>query len=149
MALFADGVHSFSDLGGDWKAWISNSSTSPSVSFNQYDGTYALLNGNIIATSWDDLTDGSIGNPINVAENSLPVTVDFPYAWTNTSAAGDQIVALSWSCSNFTVGTLGTGGAVVGSLELTDEGWTEDTGDDIYHPHHTCDTWAHIYCFEQ
>ncbi|MDZ4247347.1 MAG: DUF1554 domain-containing protein, partial [Dehalococcoidia bacterium] len=46
------------NLGGTWKAWLSDSNTSAGSRLNHSDSPYRLLNGTTIANNWDDLVDG-------------------------------------------------------------------------------------------
>jgi len=79
-------------LNGNYKAWISDRNNSPScdfVDFNKDDDvpiSFQLVDGTIIADSWDDLLDGSLQHPINMDENG--VTVDSPLVWTSTYSDG-------------------------------------------------------------
>ena len=42
-----------------YKAWLSDAGKSPATRFHHSPGRYVLVTGDVIAASWDDLTDGS------------------------------------------------------------------------------------------
>jgi len=48
-------------LTGTYMAWLSDGTNSPSTRFT-HAGPYVMTTGTVIATSWADLTDGTIGN---------------------------------------------------------------------------------------
>lgn len=54
---------------GTFKAWLGDSTKSPSNRFTQATVPYVKLDGSLIANHWTDLTDGDIANPINIDEN--------------------------------------------------------------------------------
>jgi cysteine-rich repeat protein len=73
-----------------YKAWLSDSTTHPAMRFvaarNDFSGLYRLLKTpdfSIIATSWDDLTNGTLANPINVDFNGA-IIVTTSNVWTHT-----------------------------------------------------------------
>src|SRR5690606_8308287 len=53
-------------LGGTWDAWISAADSSPSLRFVASTTHYARLDGQEVAQTWADLTDGSLDVPINI-----------------------------------------------------------------------------------
>lgn len=73
-------------LGGAWKAWLSDSTTSASSRLEHSNSQYKLINETIIANNWTDLTDGTLQNPINVTE--LGTLADYVYVWSNTNIDG-------------------------------------------------------------
>src|SRR5690242_2782849 len=46
-------------LRGIFKAWLSDTTASPSTRFTRSKKPYVLLDGTVIANNWADLTDGS------------------------------------------------------------------------------------------
>jgi hypothetical protein len=63
-------------LAGSYKAWLSDSRSSPATRFTK-DGMFKRVDGTMLAASWDDLTDGAIQAPINLDCHGTPVP-----AWT-------------------------------------------------------------------
>jgi hypothetical protein len=130
-------------LGGTWKAWISDSSTtSPSVRFNNPTGKeYMMPNGTVVANNFADLTDGTLASGINRDENGNSVgTVS---VWTATQKTGILATgsASSVTCSGFT-SNLATRRAVAGSTGKTTQAWT-------FFNTPACSSNARLMCFEQ
>lgn len=123
-------------LGGNWKAWLSDISTSASSRLNHHTGPYKLLNGNTLANNWNDLTDGSIQYPINLSE--INTTINVPFVWTHSFSDG-SIRQLHDDCVSWT--STSSGGST-GDSTRTDGGWSDYGA--------TACTQAHpLYCFEQ
>lgn len=124
-------------LGGTYKAWLSDNTGSPSTRFNKYDYYYILINGTIIARSWNDLTDGSILAPIDTDENKNLVT---DYAFSNTNPDGGWGTDWDYECENWSaaVGSY----ANIGSTTATNDDWT-------FYNYVGCSRSSHLYCFEQ
>lgn len=77
-------------LGGAWKAWLSDSSTSASSRLNHSDVAYLRLDNKIVANNWADLTDGELQNGINIDESGkVIVTNMYTGAWTGTNSLGN------------------------------------------------------------
>jgi hypothetical protein len=126
------------NLGGAWKAWVSDSSSSPSARFTQSSLGYRLLDGSLVAASWASLTSGTLGNGIDLDETGKPVTN--AEVWTGTGTNGSLYGAAG--CNNFTT-TANTDPFVEeGVTGQTTYKWTE-----VYEQY--CDRNAHLYCFEQ
>ncbi len=90
-------------LPGIYKAWIGAQTASPhEVVANRFfrsSGPYLLVDGTIVATDWDDLTDGSLLAPINISETGEIRSVE---VWSNVAADGTRLGPLgSGSCSNW------------------------------------------------
>jgi hypothetical protein len=124
-------------LGGTWTAWISSSTVSAASRVTQHNGPYVLLNGTTVASNWNDLTDGTLTNPINRTEFSLTVAGT---VWSNTTISGG-IRSASSSCNSWTSSSGAIEGAT-GSVGQTDGSWTNSG------------TWwcnqgpFRLYCFE-
>ena len=129
------------NLGGTWKAWLSDAKNSPATRFIHSNNPYVLLNNKKIADSWQDLTDGTLSNSINVTENKTGFTTN---AITNTRPNGKTRSAPQSTvgpCQNWTSSSYGN--FVTGDSASKDQRWTE--------------TWTmncdnenlHLYCFEQ
>lgn len=74
-------------LSGTYKAWISTSTSSPSITFNQSNDPYVLVNGEVVAQNYLELiTTKRLQTPINRDEDGLFVPATF--VWTNTLEDG-------------------------------------------------------------
>jgi hypothetical protein len=128
---------------GQFMAWLSDSSASPSTRFpTKSSSPYKLLNGGKIADNWADLTDGTLDAFI-----SVPDTGDEggsgpgDYSWTATLGNG---LATGEHCNNWTSassGATGTAGYQRRALEAGGK-WTVYT-------QATCQTNLHLYCVQQ
>jgi len=135
------------NLGGVWKAWLSDSVTSAASRLNHSNGPYQLLNGTTIANNWIDLTGGSINHAINLSEYKS--TVEAGNVWTNTTRTGEinkDISIQPANCQNWTDGIGdGTRGSIGSSWSgSTDYHWTE-SGYDYCGPNQS----KRLFCFEQ
>lgn len=103
------------DLSGTYKAWLSDTTGSPSTRFTRATGPYILVDGTVVANSYDDLVSGGIRHAIDLTEygnpgNFDPLAASQKYVWSNTTASGALYV--SWaSCNNWTT----TDGSVTGN----------------------------------
>lgn len=128
------------NLGGVWKAWLSDSTTAVVDRFAQSNNPYKLLDGTIIANNWWDLVKGSIQNPIDVTEFKQKTT---GFVWTNTTALGGKYYnSPANTCQDFTANSYasfpGTGFA-----GYSDRKWTNHTNPSV------CNMPMVLYCFEQ
>ena len=136
---------SAANLGGTWKAWISDSNKSPASQsdgdiWTQFNGEYRLVDGTKVADTWTDLTDESLDNAINITENNTPVSASA--TWTNTLATGSiNFAGTILSCNDWKDGTNSSFG-LGGVPQATTQSWT--VGDDEY-----CNGLRRLYCFEQ
>jgi hypothetical protein len=128
-------------LGGTWKAWISDTSSSPSTRFVKATVPYRLLDGSTIANNWTALASGTLQHSINIQEDGTPLPAAAVWeVWTATTPSG---VYSGDACANWTNDTANPPTADVGVTSVTNAGWT-----DIYQQF--CDrTTLHVYCFEQ
>ena len=124
-----------------YKAWLSDSTKSPETRFHHSPGRYSLLSGTTIADSWDDLTDGTLDNPIN--ETELGEVLDFVGVFTNTQMDGSVLDA-SYSCENWTT-VEGESMTWIGSSGHSNDEWTDSA---IANPTF-CALNGYLYCFEQ
>jgi hypothetical protein len=136
------------NLGGTWKAWLSDTQTAVAYRFEKANVPYKLLNGTTIANNWTDLTDGNLLARIDITEFGV-TTLDGP-VWTgtlpnSTSRSTDiNATCYDWSSSySFTSGgvTSGYTGGQAYSYK-TDFEWTNGGGS-------SCASLKGIYCFEQ
>ena len=88
--------------------------------------------------SWDDLTDGSIENPINLTEEFLEPST--PFVWSNT--APDGTLASPQTCENWANETVEIKSRAGGTTQV-DGRWTNE---ELFL---ACASKFHIYCFEQ
>lgn len=124
---------------GSFLAWLSDSSSSPAIRFNNPSNlSYQLVDGTIaIANDFADLTNGNIQNPINVDENGAPTLGIVPTAvWTGTNSAGNLI---SPNCGGWFDGD---GSGSVGSTDFLSGQWTDNGSQ-------SCMLTARLYCFQQ
>ncbi len=129
---------------GEFRPWLSNSGKSPSNLF-ETDGVYVLPTGDVVAWSWDDLTDGSILHPIDQTPSGQPLPPspacnNIAHAvWTGTAADGTQSMPHcgDWLSSNVLVQ------GRVGSADATDAKWS-DSGCPV-----ACNSQFPIYCVQQ
>jgi hypothetical protein len=140
------------DLPGKYKAWLSNGAVSPATRFDKsIDQAYvlpaseALGGARRVADGWVDLVDGNLAHEIVVTERGellpySPACEPAQMAWTATSrSAGPFDTAahcMQWASSADSYGAAG----LIGS---TTADWTEGCRKV------SCETQAHIYCFEQ
>jgi hypothetical protein len=128
-------------FGGTWKAWISDTTTSPSARFSKATVPYRLLDGSTIANNWTGLASGTLLHAINIQEDGMrpPAAAVFE-VWTGTAPNGTYS---GNACANWTNSTASPPTADVGVSSVANTGWT-----DVYQQY--CDrTTLHIYCFEQ
>lgn len=146
-------------LTGTYLAWLSTSQTSPAQRFTHHPTGYALLDGTVVATSWDDLIDGAIAHAIDLDEtgafHDVPGSLRFAVSvWSSTDTSGNRSTAeYDDLCDDFTVG-VATGSAPdrwgklgqiydsSGAQDFTDLRWTD--GAVTY-----CSVQAALYCVEQ
>lgn len=128
--------------GRTFKAWVSDSASSPSTRFTQAAVPYKLLDGTTIASNWSDLTDGVLTAAIGLDEHGLPTAGP---VWTNTLPSGvvnngsanpGTDSCATWSNPGAPSAWIGTGGA------LTNSTWTNSG-------QASCATTSALYCFEQ
>lgn len=122
----------------DFLAWISDDTTSPAERFFRSSGRYILPDGTPIAESWDDLTDGTLQNPIDMTEvMGIP---EAHHAWTNTAPDGTRLS--DDSCNNW-ASNEPLANSYVGGTTMIDEEWSNRAVPI------SCGIENHIYCFEQ
>lgn len=127
------------NLGGTWKAWLSDDITTAASRLEHNTAGYKDLNGNYIAADWSSLTSGRLKNPININEykriqNSWGI-------WTNTYYDGTLMKHPSTSCNNWSSSASGVYG-VLGNATRTDSYWTVNSS--AY-----CSSTYPLYCLEQ
>ena len=132
---------------GTFKAWISGDGASEEARdrLTHADVPYRRVDWVKVADSWDDLTDGTLDNPITVDQNGNTVASQLT-VYTNTNANG-SMVGVDRECSsggpgpewntssNLESGAYGTVGA-------TNSAWSFQTND-------ACSNLRRLYCFQQ
>jgi hypothetical protein len=126
-------------LGGSWKAWVSDNTTSPSTRFAQAAVGYRLLDGTLLAAGWTGLVSGALLHGIDLTEQRA--AAGSSEVWTGTLETG---VAIGTDvCGGFTSSANAATHAVIGNTSRTDIGWSNATAQ-------SCDqNNLRIYCMEQ
>ncbi len=139
---------SAASLGGTWKAWLSDTTTSAASRLVHSSIPYKSVNGSVtFANDWNDLITSKSGNylaaPINVNELGQAVPATLP--WTNTNPNGTANNSLNpisdFNCSDWTAGLDYIQGWY-GNTTSRDAYWT-NYGSDM------CNMGRRLYCFEQ
>ncbi|MEM8962282.1 MAG: hypothetical protein AAGD38_12435 [Acidobacteriota bacterium] len=139
------GLADAAGLDGTFKAWLSDTTDSPSTRFTQSEFIYVLVDGTKIADDWDDLTDGTIDATISLDENGD--TTDSTDVYTNTTSAGEvRATNSTLLCDNWT-SDVSTDFGIVGLTNATDETWSTDSAGALLTS--CANTNAVLYCFEQ
>ncbi len=125
------------NLRGTYKAWLSDSTASPSTRFVRSTGPYQLVDGTRIAGSWTSLTDGSLRAPINLSQTGVRVD-NADFVWTYTQPDGAAVTSGD-HCGNWTVAI---GNGLRGTVGSKDTNWTQSGSA-------ACSTGQHLYCFQQ
>jgi len=139
-------------LQGEYLAWISSDTESPSDRFTHADMPYVLVadanciqqfgDGGqpIIAQDWDSLTSGSLDAEIRCSETGEPLTTIY-YAWTGTNRNGKASLD---NCSQWMTSS-GLEGGMTGGVLNVDIMWTFC----LLCSSEECDNAYRLYCFEQ
>ncbi len=128
-------------LPGNYKAWLSDATDSPSTRFVQSPGPYVRIDGSLFAEDWASLTSDGPRVRLEVNEKGDLLTNGME-AWTNTKVDGTPYsTTLSLFCSNWASGDNPVSGRV-GELNQLAEGWTSGHAD-------PCNVPWRLYCFQQ
>jgi len=123
-------------LGGTWTAWFSTTSPIVHAKDRVPNAEYRLVNNTtVIANNKDDLTDGTIDNPINKNESNVLVGSGSVWTGTHENGIGDA------TCTNWTTDASGVTGDG-GDLAQATSSWTAAG-------HAGCNLLFRLYCFEQ
>lgn len=126
------------NLGGNWKAWISDSNQSASDRLFHSTEPYVLsFDQTLIANNWDDLTDGSIQNQFNKTQTGTNLGGKSVWTGTNANGASNANTCQNWTSSNSTVST-----GRRGKTDQTTQQWTTENNAG-------CAAQNHLYCIEQ
>lgn len=129
-------------LGGNWKAWLTDSNFSPEEDFDPWTDPYYLLDGTKVADNLEQLL-GLNGAPsllaaIRLTEGGMMVPEDKAAVWTGTSFSG---LPLQF-CGDWGLLQFGSSMGSIGNATKQDVRWTDD-GTQL------CTNPARLYCFEQ
>jgi hypothetical protein len=83
-------------LGGTFRAWLSDSTASPSTRFSKRGGPYKLVNGGVVALNWNDLITNGVKRTINVTERGAAPTPATPPSGL-AEVCSDETSNLVWS----------------------------------------------------
>lgn len=120
-------------------AWLGDGTDGPATRFIHSAEPYTLIGGGVVAQSWDDLIDGTIGVPINHDETgaALPAADDM-IVWTavfHTGGNPTPVNCMGWTDASDNL-------VPTGLASATDTGWTV-TGPRL------CSELHRLYCFQQ
>ena len=124
----------FYDLPGTYKAWLSDTTSSPATDFVQHTGPYVSMAAAQIAPDWAGLTTGIDAWVATTPDGTFGAT-----AWTGTN--GDGTPAAD-NCLDWTDASSGVNGSYGAPTSVTGAEWTA-TG---VRP---CSDSARLICFEQ
>lgn len=127
--------------GTSWVAWLSDASTSPATRFNRSLVPYKLVDGTVIASDWNDLTDGMLAAPIE--KDQFGTTWPNNEVWTATDAQGNWVGGPD--CQGWTVLGMGVPGGPTGTVGHSGSTTTWST---VFDQHCNRDN-VKLYCFEQ
>lgn len=129
-------------LTGTYKAWLSDTTGSPSTRFTHSANPYVRVDGVIVADNWTDLTDGGLDASISINESGgLP---GWTAAWTNTTTTG-TLADPSAQCADWSTSGVADPSQLgkYGLVTRADFLWTQ------YPSQMWCNDMNVIYCFEQ
>lgn len=129
----------------NYRAWLSNSSASPLVTFKLQKTSgapyYRLGDVKGLAEDFTSLVSTGIAHPIGYDEYGQPIEDGQPMVWTNTTATG-QIANNAAHCNNWSSADDNWKGRL-GDLNQSGPDWTEG-----YDKLQLCNLSARLYCFE-
>ncbi len=130
-------------LAGTFRAWLSTDLDAARDHLTHATAPYTLVNGTVVATSWTQLTSGTLMHPIDRTElggaavTGTSTSCTGAAVWTGTDVSGNHYT--SYNCSAW---TLTSGSVVVGLATSATTGWTAScTG--------MCSGTAALYCLAQ
>jgi hypothetical protein len=125
------------NLGGQWKAWLSDSNIGPATRFATYTVPYNFVFGSPFVNSFMDLVNVFLFQPLTY--NEFGGFESSTEAWTGTASNGQPSGASSsFNCAGWTsTATTGTFG-----VQTTSPSWTALSQS-------SCSTPRRLYCFEQ
>jgi hypothetical protein len=136
-------------LPGTYLAWLSSKlggdhGNSPATRFRRSARPYKRWDGVVVANDWDDLTSGTLRNPILLTETGGQNVTYGERVWTATGTDGTYYTAFGeHDCNSWTAENLPF--AYTGSAKATDATWTQPSGDAFW----GCDRNGALFCFQQ
>lgn len=128
--------------GGPWVAWLSTDTAAAATRVTST-GPWVRLDGALVAANKAQLLSGALSNPIAITElNAAPPAPR--YVWTGSNASGTYFGGLCYGWANDAPYNFG----MVGVDDAKDATWTAAAAGG-YPGGASCDTAAHLYCFEQ
>jgi hypothetical protein len=125
-------------LSGVFRAWLGiDAENDPQSLFTIGALNYRLVNGNVVANSWADLTNGDLTHAIDC--NEIGQAVSAPI-WTQTNAAGVYVTG-DGNCAGF---TSATGVGMVGLSTSATSTWFNSSATQS-----CASATAGLYCIEQ
>jgi hypothetical protein len=137
------------NLGGTYRAWLSDFTGSPSTRFTREGGPYQLVTGSVISNKWTTLVSAPLRHAIDRTELAGPPPAstggcDGPLVWSDTKGDG-TLNEPGLTCGDWTDPD---GSASAWGLATAQDSWTEYcTGGNG--PANGCSAQAALYCFEQ
>jgi hypothetical protein len=128
---------------GNYKAWLSDDTGSPSTRFRCTQAScssqgYKRVDDEPVASDWSTLTSGTLEHAISVTESNGTVGNDG--AWTHTTITGTEVGIGVNHCSNWG-GTVGRGDW--GEVLAKNSAWTDPNQGA------PCGVPLRLYCFQQ
>lgn len=124
--------------GRSYLPWLSDGNGSVVGRLPHGTAPYLRADDLAVATSFGDLVDAALTNPLAMDEDGNVLTDDgFDLVWTATNPSGASVPE---SCSNWSVGTIAQSGKV-GKASTPSRSWTEWS-------FAGCQVAAHLYCIE-
>ena len=132
-------------LGGNWTAWLSDSTTLATSRIYQAPLGYKLVNGTAVATSYAALISGNpLQHAIDVTEYGATITQGIGNVWTGTCLP-QQCQGVTYCSSALgdwtSVSSMPTN-VINGFVSQTSSQWT-------FHGMAGCNTPLRLYCFEK
>jgi len=127
-------------LGGRaFRAWLSDSLTSARTRLPKGTSAYRRTDKGVVATSFVDLSDGSVALPLALDEKGVMLAADTfeRTVWTGTATDG---TANELTCRDWTSADL-MDSALFGDSHTTDDQWTQSATS-------SCNAQRHLYCIE-
>jgi hypothetical protein len=136
------GLAGAAGLPGAYRAWLSDSTGSPSTRFVRSTGPYQRVDGVTVAHDWANLTSGTLLAPLIVTEQGNVVPDDVTrLIWTCTAPTGVEFSGSD--CEDWTTERPIVLGGFVGSADEVTAAWS---GENSYH---SCNGDLRLYCFQQ
>lgn len=135
------------NLPGNYKAWLSSATASPSTRFVKSTGDYIRPDQTVVANGWTDLTDGSLDNAITITEKGVTYTDGDPDVWSNTATNGTPISA-TLTCDGWVIGNNSANGNLA-TATSTSTAWTANGFDMACGWTVPGTNEAKLYCFQQ